>query len=403
MVSAVVKGKKSENGDIDSRFESLASLPTRILHPQCIMHNQEILICGGNYVSDCYSYNILNNKWKIINSYPKSILLIGHCVVKLHSNKKANEMTLLSFGGQQNHALTMSYRSVWDNKDKRKHVNQWFPLTKRNGKRVSIGRKQDDYEGARAIVGGANNHLLFITHPPKNMAVFNLDTFQMVKVVQLPLSGEYNQSWYHGFVCKASTPKNAKSEMILFCERKVLLIEYDEDNSNHFRCNDMVTYATTQPCSEYAYVRVDCSVLFFGGCSKDGTADSKTVYRYSVEHNNWMKYDATMPLPLRACTSVLSEDCSFVYIIGGGRDYNKQETALLLRTKVQDWMKQPTTTEAQWMAQQKQRAELVTIRKELEGINEYFNVKDWKVKNVIQKKKYVKFAIDYLQKKKKKN
>ncbi|ETO06552.1 hypothetical protein RFI_30840 [Reticulomyxa filosa] len=78
----------------------------------------------------------IKNEYKFICEYPSDVILKGHCVVKLVDNDNNNS----------NH----------------------------------------NYIGARAVVGGRNNHLLFIIYGPNDISLFDLNTFQFIKHDILP-------------------------------------------------------------------------------------------------------------------------------------------------------------------------------------------------------------------------
>ncbi|ETO16547.1 hypothetical protein RFI_20792, partial [Reticulomyxa filosa] len=124
-------------------FQYLKSLRTDLFQSQCVLHKHEILICGG------YDHRRLRD---------------------------SNEVTLLSFGGKNKHTLMMKYASVWSNDNeiskskKSKKCNQWIPFTDKHNRVIQIGRKQDDYQGVRAVIGGSNNNLLFITYYRSNIS-----------------------------------------------------------------------------------------------------------------------------------------------------------------------------------------------------------------------------------------
>ncbi|ETO00299.1 hypothetical protein RFI_37148, partial [Reticulomyxa filosa] len=153
-----------------------------------------------------------------ICEYPSDVILNGHCVVKLvdsnsNNDKDNNQITLLSFDRHlytKKHTLVMKYVSVWNddnNNDKNQNqnetnklkklnefnqlnksnnYNQWIPLTDNHNNPIIIGRDQDNYYGVRALVGGVNNNLLFITYAANNISVFDLNTFQIIKNDILP-------------------------------------------------------------------------------------------------------------------------------------------------------------------------------------------------------------------------
>ncbi|ETO22685.1 hypothetical protein RFI_14508, partial [Reticulomyxa filosa] len=112
-----------------------------------------------------------------------------------------NQITLLSFGGDKytRHTLVMKYNSTNTN-----NYNQWIPFTDNHNHPIIIPRERDrdDYVGARALIGGINNHLLFITYKYNNISVFDLNTFQFIKHDQLPTNNN-NYIQYHCFVSKS--------------------------------------------------------------------------------------------------------------------------------------------------------------------------------------------------------
>ncbi|ETO07738.1 hypothetical protein RFI_29652 [Reticulomyxa filosa] len=227
------KLSKRQNGQsqyitTSAPFQNLKDLPVPLTESQCVLHKHEILICGGEFKRYCYSYHILKNEYKFICEYPNDVILDGHCVVKLmdNNNKDNNEITLLSFGGYQyRHTLVMKYASVWSNDnemnkskklEKLSNYNEWVPLTNDNNNPFHIGRNGDYYNGVRTLIGGSNNHLLFITYRPHNISVFDLNTFQFIKHDTLPTR---NGISFHCFVSKSKMVKmnEAKNKKIMKC------------------------------------------------------------------------------------------------------------------------------------------------------------------------------------------
>ncbi|ETO11825.1 hypothetical protein RFI_25551, partial [Reticulomyxa filosa] len=228
----------------------------------------------------------------------------GHCVVKLadsnsNNDKDNNQIILLSFGGDKytkRHTFVMKYVSVWsdgnNNDDENKNenetnkskklnefnqfnelnksnnYNQWLPFTDNHNHPIIIGRERDhdNYRGARALIGGINNHLLFITYYINNIIVFDLNKFKFIKYDTLPAD---NFICYHCFVSKSENGQvqemmKQNYQMLLFCWGTGLSIEYNEDN-NTFQfqklpvCHDIALF------NYYAYVCINDVVLFFGG------------------------------------------------------------------------------------------------------------------------------------------
>ncbi|ETO05776.1 hypothetical protein RFI_31620, partial [Reticulomyxa filosa] len=316
-----------------THFQNLKELPTPLSHSQCVLHKHELLICGGVPQRICYSYHTIKNEYKFICEYPRNVQLYGHCVVKLvDNNKDRSQITLLSFGSDWNryskHTLIMKYVSVWsDDNNNRNHP-------------IIIGRDNDDYIGARALIGGINNHLLFITYLPKNISVFDLKTFQFIKHDTLPT----NCIQYHCFVSKSengqvqemikTNQKNKQNyQMLLFCEKTGLSIKYNEDN-NAFQFQKLPVCDDIAPFYEYAYVCINDFILFFGGSNYPDV--SKSVYKYSIRENKWMTFQDTLPSPLRDCVAILSEKDNDIHIIGGVNDKDIKVSSHM-KTKVRAW------------------------------------------------------------------
>ncbi|ETO33388.1 hypothetical protein RFI_03720 [Reticulomyxa filosa] len=278
-------------------FQNLKELPIPLDGSQNVLYKHEILICGDTEQKACYSYNILKNEYKFICEYPSIVELNGHCVVQLveNNNKHTNKITLLSFGsswvGQNKHTLMMEYVSVWDNISNKSNefnnYNKWTPFTDNQNHPIIIGRDGDDYRGVRAVIGGSNNHLLFITYRNNNISVFDLNTFQFIKHDTLPTNDDI---CYHCFVLNLENVQGQEMktnkqnyQMLLFCDKTGLSITYDKDNNIfQFRqlhvCNNIATFYA------YAYVCINDVILFFGGCSWDDELRvSKSVHKYSIQ------------------------------------------------------------------------------------------------------------------------
>ncbi|ETO35155.1 hypothetical protein RFI_01919 [Reticulomyxa filosa] len=334
---------------LNTIFQTLKELPTPLTQSQCVPHKNELIICGGSYERACYSYHTLKNEYKFICEYPSDVKLSGHCVVKLiDNNKDSNQITLLSFGSGwdgKNHTLVMKYVSVWDNKSN--NHNQWVPFTDNRNHPIIIGSDQDhDYVGARAVIGGRNNNLLFITYPINNISVFDLNTFQFIKHDTL-LTNDYIE--FHCFVSnsenrqvqeimKTNEEKNKQSyQMLLFCVKTGLSIEYDEDR-NTFKFHQLLVCKDIASFKHYAYVCINDVIFFFGGWN-DSYANAvilKLVHKYSIRENKWMTFRDTLPNPLYNCVAILSEEDSRIHIIGGSAN-KKTIVSTHMKTKVFLW------------------------------------------------------------------
>ncbi|ETO34687.1 hypothetical protein RFI_02402 [Reticulomyxa filosa] len=299
-------------------------------------------------------YHILKNEYKFICEYPSDVELRGYCVVKLadnnnNINKDSSQITLLSFGGSKytkRHTLVMKYVSVWSNISNKLNefdkYNQWTPLTDNNNHSIIIGRYNDDYIGVRALIGGSNNHLLFITYRSNTISVFDLNTFQFIKHHTLSTK---NEICYHCLVSengqvqemmKTNGEKNKQNyRVLLFCKNEGLSIEYDEDN-NAFQFHELPVCDSTAPFYKYAYVCINDIVLFFGGWNNSNAVVSKSVHMYSIRENKWMTFQNTLISPLRDCVAVLIEGENHIQIIGGSND-KRTLVSTHMKTKVRVW------------------------------------------------------------------
>ncbi|ETO30329.1 WD repeat-containing protein [Reticulomyxa filosa] len=368
-------------------FETLATFPIPLQNTQSVAYKHEILIFAGYERRACYSYHILKNEYKLFCLYPNSINVDGHCVVKLvdnnNKNKHINEITLLSFGGKQRHSLIMKYISAWDNDNeiiKKKNYNRWFPFIDNNNNPVQIAKDEDNYNGVRAVIGGNNNNLLFITYNPKNISVFDLTKFQFIKHDILPI--DINIS-FHCFV-KRNENENGnkeKDEMWLFCFEIGLSIEYDE-KLNTFQFHKLRVCDTIKSFHYYAYSYIQNSILFFGGCLFYGST-SNQIHKYSIINNKWMKCKEILSIPLKYPIAILTEDNLFVHILGVDDTNNKLLTHI--KMKISDF----TEGNQKWMIENKEIADFEEIRIELEEMNKGLDIK------YLKKKKEIAMIIKY--------
>ncbi|ETO08750.1 hypothetical protein RFI_28636 [Reticulomyxa filosa] len=338
-------------------FQTLKELPTPLEQSQCMLHKHELIICGGYEQRACYSYHTIKNEYKFICEYPSHVKLNGHCVVKLvdnknNSNQDRNQITLLSFGGLIKHTLVMKYVSVWSNISKKikklNNYNQWVPFTDNQNQPIIIGRDEyHNYQGVRAVIGGSNNHLLFITCYSNNISVFNLNTFQFIKHDTLPTDDDI---FYHCFVSnleneqgqemtKTNKGENKQNyQMLLFCKKTGLSIKYDEDN-NAFQFHQLPVCSDIASFFCYAYVCINDIILFFGGWNSKYGFDSvilKSVQKYSIRDNKWTAFQKTLPSSLYHSVAILNEEDNHIHIIGGNDDENTT-ISTHMKTKVRAW------------------------------------------------------------------
>ncbi|ETO11106.1 hypothetical protein RFI_26270, partial [Reticulomyxa filosa] len=215
-------------------FQTLSSLSDNFYQAQCIVQKHEILVCGQGV---CYSYFIPGNKYKLVCQYPNEYLYDGNHILKLPNKDDSKETILWLLGGPYGRISVMNYVSVWKKRgiDKTAGYNEWNPLLNSNKEPICISKKNYNYREVRTVIGGSNNHLLFITYY-KSIDVFDLNTYKYVANVSLPIINRVNFNYFGSepekpFAVEMLPPiKNKKSKMLLFYESTGLSIEYDEDN-----------------------------------------------------------------------------------------------------------------------------------------------------------------------------
>ncbi|ETO23555.1 hypothetical protein RFI_13626 [Reticulomyxa filosa] len=295
-------------------FQRLKDLPTSLSNSQCVLHKHEIIICGGYGQRACYSYHTIKDEYKFICEYPSDVQLWGHSIVKLvdnnNNNKRNNEIILL----------------VWSKiSNKSKNYNKWIPFTDNHNNPIIIGRYKDNsYVGMRALISGSNNHLLFITYYPNNISVFDLNTFRFIKHDILLTD---NNIFFHCFVLNSKNGQGQEMmktnqkykqnyQMLLFCLKTRLSIEYDEDD-NTFQfyqlsvCKDMRHSLNMHMC-----------VLMM-----------LSLHKYLIQENKWTTFENTLPSSLHHCVAILSEDNDYIHIIGGKYD-TYRAVSTHIKTKV---------------------------------------------------------------------
>ncbi|ETO02165.1 hypothetical protein RFI_35271, partial [Reticulomyxa filosa] len=232
----------------------------------------------------------------------------------------------------------MKYVSVWSNENeneikKSKEYNKWINFTDNNNNIIHIRTNEEDYCGARAIIGGSNNHLLFITYAKDNIRVFDLNTFQFIKHGILPTN---NTIRYHCFILRQKNgceiirkkEENKKiNEMILFHFSAGLLIEYDEDK-NTFQFHNIPVCDYVAKFYRYAYIYINDVILFFGGYRfENKEIMSKSFCKYFIQDNTWTIFKNVLPIQLRDSFGILNENNTEIHLIGGAsNNWNVQQT-----------------------------------------------------------------------------
>ncbi|ETO26658.1 hypothetical protein RFI_10475 [Reticulomyxa filosa] len=289
----------------------------------CILFKEEILVCGGYVTNSCYSYHILKEQYKYICSYPNSVQLYGHCILQLtHLQTNPNEIHLLSFGGQGKHEMkqtfSMTYRSVWecDNYNWSGSVSQAFNTWIPHSENTNIGKIEDDLRGARGLIGGRNNDLLFITYYPQNVEVIDLKTMKPLTGIQNNMIPKDEPKFginYHCFVPLTMNNKKSINHFILFCRNTGLLIKYDEQNKT-FNYEKLPICSDLTESKFYSFVYLHDLIFLFGG--RNSKCRTNGVWKYSMKEKTWDQCGFTLPMKINASFAVLSADNTTVHFVG---------------------------------------------------------------------------------------
>ncbi|ETO02302.1 hypothetical protein RFI_35133 [Reticulomyxa filosa] len=356
-------------------FQSLTELPNLLSCSQCIMFNDEILVCGGSETNECYSYHTLKKHYKYICSYPNDVKFNGHCVLQWkHSQTEANKIHLLSFGGQgkdkMKQTFSMTYQSVWDNNSYQSDVKsepgsvvQTPNVWNRHEQDSKIGTIEDNLEGMRGLIGGKNNDLLFITHNPQNIEVIDLKIMKSLTGIRnniMPIKKHEYGIGYHCFVPLTMNNEKVINHFILFCHSTGLLIKYDEQNKA-FDCEELPTCPYLQQFRSYSFVYCNDCIFTFGGLNIATSCRSKNVSMYSMKDKIWSQCNSTLPKETSATFALLDNNNMNVHIIGGRNTQNKIQKTHLRINAFELFEKSQLYKMANANAQ-----EIVRLRKEIE-------------------------------------
>ncbi|ETO27401.1 hypothetical protein RFI_09731 [Reticulomyxa filosa] len=304
-------------------FEQLPDLPADFYRAQCVWFGEELLICGGSHNNQCYSYHVSKRQYKEICSYPKEVTLYGHTVIicARSESKEKDRVTLLSFGGGPYgwsvpyHTMLMDYKSVWS-KQKSKHKNKWVAF----GNGTFFGENYD-FGGARALVGGTDNALLFITRSPRYIEIVDLKTYKYIDNLKnniLPISKD-NDVFYHCFIPLST------HHFILISENEIILIQFHQ-STHAFEYHILPTCPTLKFCRSFAYVYFNHQIILFGGWDFNKSQCTDSIHIFHVKKKSWSQCNFTLPFPINGSAAVFNPFQFAVHLIGGKNDDRENQS-----------------------------------------------------------------------------
>jgi len=257
----------------------------------------------------------------------------------------------------------MKYKSVWNSNDQEKEkenqnkYNEWIPLPNN----FKFGEKQKLYLlGARALIGGSKQHLLFITYRPKNIDVIDLNSFEYLtdnlKNNILPVSN--GNVDFHCFVSLNLSKKkngNGLNEFLLMSKGETLIIRCDEI-SKEFSYQILPFFKN---CHSYAYACWNHKQIFiFGGYVNGNGMDGIWKLDIKKKEKTWEKCDFKIPFAIQDSVAVVSESDSSIHVIGGINDNGERQSThyvmkLLTIEEIamiaEYWMRQEKKSKKGWI------------------------------------------------------
>ncbi|ETO24380.1 hypothetical protein RFI_12775 [Reticulomyxa filosa] len=297
-------------------------LPASLCYPQCVVFNDEILICGAYGQPKCYSFHVKQSTYKEICSYPSNVGLLGHSVVECNDESSDNDekmTTLLSFGGEDKHTFVMKYKSVWDEKEPVKDMNRWSRVKNRVVFGFNRNERDDNLCGARGLISGYNKNLLFVVYPPNEIDVIDLSSYEYVPNVsnkKIPQMIKSKRIEFSSFVPMTKYGKQITNEFILTCEELNIWIKYDEMEKT-FLYKFLPTFCLGVPLSFCGYTYIYDHILLFGGLNHNASQRSNSISAYDMKNQQWSNVSVLIPQSISSCAVVISPADYSLHIIGG--------------------------------------------------------------------------------------
>ncbi|ETO18837.1 hypothetical protein RFI_18410 [Reticulomyxa filosa] len=277
---------------------------------QCVSLNNEIVICGGLFNSECYSYHVEKRAYKKICDYPTEIKIFGHIVLQCKNAKEYGEtMTLLlsinGYGMQKKSDSKQCHSN---------HVNEWKLIS---GNFDNVIGKSAKLNGARALIGGKHNNLIFIAGCyPNKIHVIDVATFKKIKVVNNDLPLVHQNLSYHCFVSKTLHNEVVTNEFLLIVEDLTLSITYNED-AQSFAYAFLPNCLSLKHCNCFAYVPWQDFVILLGGYHIIDKTYQSHIHIYHSQQQKWTQSQLTLPTNFGGGWGVYNHCDTSIHLLGG--------------------------------------------------------------------------------------
>ncbi|ETO06315.1 hypothetical protein RFI_31081 [Reticulomyxa filosa] len=280
----------------ESVFKRLLSLPFQFRYPKCVCFGDEILICCGDERRIIYSYHTVQNKYKKIAEYLDGVAAFGITLIKWYTEPDNKQNPESYIDDEISKCLGGHTRT------KRSNINKWVEAPQ------SIENTENDMSNVATLIGGSNNHLLFVTYPPNQIMVLDSKSLHMLAKHTLPFY------LFVGNHCIFNTNNDNKNELRLFNYNSQVVVRFDEHNntweSTKFKIDRELDHAF-----DYPFVCIDGFVIIFGGCC-NGT-HSSSVKVYCIKTKRWKLCPHTLPAFYFKTCAILNADNTEIHIIGG--------------------------------------------------------------------------------------
>ncbi|ETO05954.1 hypothetical protein RFI_31442, partial [Reticulomyxa filosa] len=151
--------------------------------------------------------------------------------------------------------------SVWEDIPEQRdpNINKWVEAPQ------SIGDAENDMSNVATLIGGSNNHLLFVTYPPNQIMVLDSKSLHMLAKHTLPFY------LFVGNHCIFNMNNDNKNELRLFNYNSQVVVKFDEYN-NTWESTKFKIDRELEHVFDYSFVCIDGFVIYLEDVAMAHTA-----------------------------------------------------------------------------------------------------------------------------------